>query len=501
MKSLFKCALFVLTIVSVTLSACAGASSPGGENCQRGICVVLKLSEPIRVNEPVTLTMTVTTEQDEPELQLGLAFSTENLISVEGQRQWTVDTKAHQPVQVSTVLRFPSEGVWGIVGGALTQKGRSVADSLNVEITSTGYTFNPTYDPNKPVIVGPMTPEVVRPTVEPPTYPEPRSVGLEQSLNLPIPDDGTWLTHTIPITTAPITATVDAVGAAFYINHPRLQDLVIEVVAPDGKTVKRVWDRQVPTADNVPDDARKGQFLIKSESKEFRGLPVNGTWSIRIRDEVTGEAGLLTELVFSANWIEFLLSPRPSDPLPPGLPVEPTSANPLPTRPPSPISTPTPSSSSNSAPKNPSSAPGWNQILWDTFTEAWPSSGWSVAGAPTWDDTNFRYFAEEWSIWCAESDLDAGTNNYANNMNAWAIYGPFDLSDATLAEFNFWYWNKSEAGYDYFDWLVSIDGTNFYNFPRVDGDSGGWRYVNVDFKNVPGLGNVIGRPSVWIAFN
>ena len=32
------------------------------------------------------------------------------------------------------------------------------------------------------------------------------------------------------------------------------------------------------------------------------------------------------------------------------------------------------------------------------------------------------------------------------------VYGPFDLSDAVDAELLFYYWNKSETGYDEFQW-------------------------------------------------
>jgi N-acetylmuramoyl-L-alanine amidase len=79
------------------------------------------------------------------------------------------------------------------------------------------------------------------------------------------------------------------------------------------------------------------------------------------------------------------------------------------------------------------------------------------------------------------------------------IFGPFDLSNAADAELLFYYWNKSEPNYDYFRWMASVNGSNFYGY-RTSGDTAGWRYVNFDLTAVPTLGNLAGRSEVWIAF-
>ncbi|MDE3089519.1 MAG: hypothetical protein KGJ80_09065, partial [Chloroflexota bacterium] len=147
----------------------------------------------------------------------------------------------------------------------------------------------------------------------------------------------------------------------------------------------------------------------------------------------------------------------------------------------------------------PSSQTGWVPIMSEGFEGLWPNGAWSVSGSPTWDDTSYLAHSGYWSAWCAANVLDPWTDNYADNMNAWTYYGPFNLSDATLADLRFYYWNQSEQSYDFFQWFASVDGSNYYGY-QVSGDSGGWNYIDFDLTNVPTLGNITGRSSVWIAF-
>ena len=140
-------------------------------------------------------------------------------------------------------------------------------------------------------------------------------------------------------------------------------------------------------------------------------------------------------------------------------------------------------------------------VLYEGFEGAFPGS-WQVHGDPTWDDDDYKPYAGSWSCWCANggsTGLDPATNNYVNNMQAWAIYGPFSLSDATSGSFSFRYWGITEQNYDYFKYLVSTNGTNFYGY-QTSGDSGGWVQKSIDFTSVPTLGNVCGESQVWIAF-
>ncbi len=149
------------------------------------------------------------------------------------------------------------------------------------------------------------------------------------------------------------------------------------------------------------------------------------------------------------------------------------------------------------------------QILHETFEGAFPAGAWfaydddgTTNGEVFWDDTSHRPYAGSWSAWCADGGPDASGpgGNYANNMNAWMVYGPFSLSDAVGGSFSFRYWNVSELGWDYFKYLVSIDGTSFYG-TQDSGNSGGWLTRSVDLTSVPTLGDVTGDSSVWVAFH
>ncbi|MCX8038239.1 MAG: hypothetical protein N3D11_14520 [Candidatus Sumerlaeia bacterium] len=142
-------------------------------------------------------------------------------------------------------------------------------------------------------------------------------------------------------------------------------------------------------------------------------------------------------------------------------------------------------------------------ILYDTFEGTWPGTGWSVSGNPTWDDTtcdNPPPYAGSKSIWCCRGGSlgrDPNQYYYANNMTAWAIYGPFSLADATSGTFSFHLWNQSEINYDWFKYMVSVNGTQFYGY-QTSGDTGGWVWRSIDFATVPTLGNVLGRSQVWV---
>ncbi len=48
-------------------------------------------------------------------------------------------------------------------------------------------------------------------------------------------------------------------------------------------------------------------------------------------------------------------------------------------------------------------------------------------------------------------------------------------------------------------WGASINGQNFYGVSQR-GDSGGWQATTFDLTNVYNIGNLLGQPQVWIAF-
>jgi len=144
------------------------------------------------------------------------------------------------------------------------------------------------------------------------------------------------------------------------------------------------------------------------------------------------------------------------------------------------------------------SATGWVTIMSEDLEGPFPV-GWSVydtnptSGYDYWDDLSCRSYAGTWSAWAADTGDMLDCTAYDDDMNAWMKYGPFDLSDAIDAELNFYYWNNSELGCDYFHWLVSADDSSYYGF-STSGNSGGWQYQSMD------LSSYVGDSSVWVAF-
>ena len=143
----------------------------------------------------------------------------------------------------------------------------------------------------------------------------------------------------------------------------------------------------------------------------------------------------------------------------------------------------------------------WITIMTENFEGVFPSGSWQLQGDPTWAADNFKPHSGSKSAWCAKggsSGLDPATNDYPNNLDAWMIYGPFDLSDASDAELIFQLWLKSEFEYDYIYWFASADGTSFYG-DGLSGNSNGWVEKKFDLKSVYTLGNLCGKSQVWIA--
>lgn len=144
----------------------------------------------------------------------------------------------------------------------------------------------------------------------------------------------------------------------------------------------------------------------------------------------------------------------------------------------------------------------------ETFEGVFPVGKWRVfdANASTggelfWNDTTYMRSSGSWGAWAAAGGTNArnpATQNYADNMRSWMIYGPLSLDGATAATLSLNYWNNSETGWDYFGWYASRDGALFCG-QRTSGYSGGWRSASLNLASVPGCGSMLGDASVWIA--
>lgn len=148
---------------------------------------------------------------------------------------------------------------------------------------------------------------------------------------------------------------------------------------------------------------------------------------------------------------------------------------------------------------------GWEVITLETYESDFPAAGWSCFANSGftdayWDENSYRSFNGSWSMFCADMGTAAVTPPaaYPMDMSSWALYGPFDLSDATDADLDFMLWLDSESDYDFFQYMVSTDGINFYGY-QISGNSGGWSSQNMDLTAVPTIGDVTGESSVYFA--
>jgi len=141
---------------------------------------------------------------------------------------------------------------------------------------------------------------------------------------------------------------------------------------------------------------------------------------------------------------------------------------------------------------------GWITMISEDFEGEFPGTTWTLYGTPTWDDENYRSYQGSWSGWCAGSTISP-PGPYAPDMNAWMVYGPFSLVDASDASLSFYRWVETEDGYDSLFFGASINGTDFYgNF--ISGVRRYWYDDSFDLTDVPALGNLCGRSQVWIGF-
>lgn len=167
MKRLFMCVLLL-----AGLTACAGASSPIQPNCQQGVCIKVRAIEPIRFGEPVTVTVTVTSEKDISDLKVFLSSAYDALIEeAQDWKQsgvnWVMEAKANRTFTFTRKLRFPSrEGEFQIIAEVYKSYAPSVhaTDSIRIYLTREGGkvylsgTSIPLGTPGKPIPAVTITP-------------------------------------------------------------------------------------------------------------------------------------------------------------------------------------------------------------------------------------------------------------------------------------------------------------------------------------------------------
>lgn len=153
-------------------------------------------------------------------------------------------------------------------------------------------------------------------------------------------------------------------------------------------------------------------------------------------------------------------------------------------------------------------------IMSQNFEGTWPATGWQLLDISSNDGGEFLWGKRTcyphlgsyagWSVGGgAQGGALACSANYPNNANTWAVYGPFNLSNATSASLNYFIRGATEAGagcpYDYLYVGSSIDGSQFSGTrdcgALTNGPAG-----NGYYQRTLDLRSRLGQSQVWVAF-
>ena len=149
------------------------------------------------------------------------------------------------------------------------------------------------------------------------------------------------------------------------------------------------------------------------------------------------------------------------------------------------------------------------------FENAWPAAGWTVLDQSSSDGGEYLFGKRDchphtgsyagWSVGggAQGSALDC-TADYPEYADTWAVYGPFDLTDATSASLTFYVWGESEyeaaCPYDYLYLGSSTNGASFSNGMFYCGDATGGPAGNGYYQETLDLSSRLGESQVWIGF-
>ncbi len=147
---------WLIVLVALTLVACSqGGSSSGRGDCADGVCVALRVVEPVQYNAAVVVKITVTSEQDRSDLGVTLcgggggsqatidgpqgweSNARKGLVWNDGSRDcanWSFAAKANVPVQFTRVLRFSEKDQLADVDAALHIPPRSYVAGASAQI-------------------------------------------------------------------------------------------------------------------------------------------------------------------------------------------------------------------------------------------------------------------------------------------------------------------------------------------------------------------------------
>ena len=154
-------------------------------------------------------------------------------------------------------------------------------------------------------------------------------------------------------------------------------------------------------------------------------------------------------------------------------------------------------------------------IMSQNFEGAWPAAGWALSDQSSQDGGEFLWGkrtcwrrAGTYGGWAVGGGTHGSalpcSGQYPNYSNTWAIYGPFNLSQASAASLTFYFRGRTEYGnnqcpYDKFFAGSSINNINFTG-PMWCGDWTAGTAGNGFYSYTLNLASRLGQSQVWIAF-
>jgi TolB protein len=152
--------------------------------------------------------------------------------------------------------------------------------------------------------------------------------------------------------------------------------------------------------------------------------------------------------------------------------------------------------------------------MFEDFEAAWPAPDWELDDTSTLDGGEFLWYKRDchphtggfagWSVGGgAQGSALSCSSTYPNYSYTWALYGPFDLSNATNASLDYYYWGRTEGysgcPFDYFFAGSSVNQQQFYG-TRYCGNWTGGNAGNGYYLDTLDLNDRLGQQQVWVGF-
>ena len=141
--------IFWVIMFSFILTSCSGgqdngSSDPGADKtCAGGVCAEIDIAQPITLNQPANVTITISSTVDKPGLSIKLEASPTN-VTFGPNTIWQYDAVANQSQVFNSTVTFTSQGEYLIAAGVFWKGSPLLVNQDRVVISNDGGTVNPT---------------------------------------------------------------------------------------------------------------------------------------------------------------------------------------------------------------------------------------------------------------------------------------------------------------------------------------------------------------------